>query len=85
MHPKEPLSLQDEISHLEDYLHLKYNPKTKLSTFVDKLHRLNRTLGYSDQVLRDRFMTAMPSKRFDYEIEQTEVFKNYVIHLWLDN
>lgn len=40
---------------------LKFNPKTKLSTFVNKIHRLNRTLLYSDQVLRDRFMTAMPS------------------------
>lgn len=40
---------------------LKYDPKTRISILINKILRLNRTLNYNDEVLRDRFMTAMPS------------------------
>ena len=43
------------------FAHLKYDPKTRISIFVNKMLRLNRKLNYNDEVLRDRFMTAMPS------------------------
>ena len=40
---------------------LKYDKNTKLCDFVNKIQRLNRVLGYSDQVLKDRFLAAMPA------------------------
>ena len=40
---------------------LKYDRKQKICTFVNKLMRLNRALDYSDCVLKDRFMAAMPN------------------------
>ena len=40
---------------------MQFSPHSKLCTFVNKMMRLNRTLNYNDQVLKDRFMTAMPA------------------------
>lgn len=52
--------LQSSTTAAKALADLEYNPKTKLSTFVNKIMRLNRTLNYSDNVLRDRFMAAIP-------------------------
>ena len=42
------------------FAELTYNPRTKLTAYVNKFMRLNRTLNYEDNVLRDRFMSSMP-------------------------
>ena len=42
------------------FTELTFNSKMKLSSFINKILRLNRTLHYNDNVLRDRFMTAIP-------------------------
>ena len=39
---------------------LKYDPRTKLSAFVNKIQRLNTTLNYQDAVLKDKFLLAIP-------------------------
>ena len=54
--------LQSTTTAAQAFSQLKYNPKTKISSFVNKMMRLNRTLQYSDNVLRDRLMSAVPSQ-----------------------
>ena len=58
---------------------LKYDRKSKLCSFVNKITRLNRTLGYDDSVLKDRFLAAMPSDiRRLARVSQPEKFSDAV-------
>lgn len=53
--------LQSRTTAAKALADLRYDRKSKLCTFVNKILRLNRTLAYDDAVLRDRFLAAMPS------------------------
>ena len=53
--------LQSTTTAAKAFSELQYNPKTKLTSFVNKIMRLNRSLNYSDNVLRDRLMSAVPA------------------------
>ena len=52
--------MKSDTTAAKAFAELTYNPRTKLTAFVNKIMRLNRTLNYQDNVLRDRFMSAMP-------------------------
>jgi hypothetical protein len=53
--------LQSTTTAAKSFSELEYNPKTKLTSFINKIMRLNRCLGYADHVLRDRLMSAVPA------------------------
>ena len=52
--------LRSEIAAAKAFADLSYNPKQKISSFVNKLMKLNQALNYGDNVLKHRFMSAMP-------------------------
>lgn len=71
--------LQSSTTAAKALADLQYNPKTKLSTFINKIMRLNRTLNYSDNVLRDRLMAALPvDLRRLAKISKPQTFKECV-------
>jgi len=53
--------LQSRTTAAKALANLKFDRKTKICSFVNKIMRLNRTLNYNDGVLKDRFMAAMPN------------------------
>ena len=61
------------------FTELKYDPRTKLSAFVNKIQRLNTTLNYQDSVLKDKFLLAIPGHiRQLAKLSRPQTFKEAV-------
>lgn len=53
--------LQSRTTAVKALAELKYHREGKLCTFINKILRLNKVLGYSDSVLMDKFLASMPN------------------------
>ena len=74
------VGLQSRTCAAKSSAELKFNPKDKLSPFVNKMIKLNKFLEYGeDSVLADRFLAAMPADvRRLIKVSDAKTFKEMI-------